>query len=122
MISGLVHSNGDAIVEIKVRGPRGTAKVPVVVDTGFSDTPALPSAIVEALGLPARDSARMTLADGSIGEGRLYAAEVEWFDRIEPVLAVQINGAALIGMTMLLECRLEIEVEPGGRVAIDRMR
>jgi len=119
MILGSVHSNGDALIPLRVRGPQGLiAEFETVVDTGFNHWITLPRTDIEALELPFREEGRYTLADGSETVSRLFTAEVEWFGRWRRVLIVEMDGGPLLGMAMLRGFYLGVEVIDGGRVEI----
>ena len=119
MIVGSVGSGGDAVVRVRVRGPRSTTvEFQTVVDTGFNDWLTLSRTDIEALALPFREEGRYTLADGSETVSRLFAAEVEWFGRWRRVLVVEMDGGPLLGMAMLRGFFLGVEVIDGGRVEI----
>lgn len=119
MIVGSVHPGGDAILPLRVRGPKGsTAEFQTVVDTGFNDCLVLSAPAIGSLGLPFREEGRWMLADGSEAAARIYSAEVEWFGRWRRILVVEMDGGSLLGMTMLRGCHLGVEVIDGGRVDI----
>ncbi len=118
MMDGSVAPGGDAVVELRVRGPNTIAAFQTVVDTGFNDYPTLPQAHIQALSLPLREEGRFTLADGSETVSRLFAAEVWWLGRWRRVLVVEMDGGPLLGMAMLRGCFLGVEVIDGGRVEI----
>lgn len=116
---GSVHSNGDAIVQVRVRGPGAAAvELDTVVDTGFNDWLAIPQAVIDELSLPFREEGRYTLADGSTAVTRLFAAEVNWFGRWRRILVVEMDGGPLMGMALLRGCHLGVDVVDGGRVEI----
>jgi clan AA aspartic protease len=119
MIVGSVGPGGDAVVRVRVRGPRSTTvESQTVVDTGFNDWLTLSQADIEALALLFREEGRYTLADGSGTVSRLFAAEVEWFGRWRRILVVEMDGGPLLGMGMLRGFFLGVEVIDGGRVEI----
>ncbi len=52
MIQGVVNLRNEAIVRLRVRGPGGVeADVDFIVDSGFTSSLTLPTAMVIALGL-----------------------------------------------------------------------
>jgi hypothetical protein len=68
-VRGTVTSEGrEAVLRVEVLSAGGTSSLQVeaVVDTGFTGHLTLPSATVEALGLPIIGSAESILADGSL--------------------------------------------------------
>jgi predicted aspartyl protease len=61
-----------------VRGPSGAElNVDAVVDSGFTASLTLPAAIVTTLSLPRQSGGGAVLADGSVRQFDIYAAEVE---------------------------------------------
>lgn len=79
MIRGVVNARREAVVHLRVRGPGGTElDVEAVVDSGFTAALTLPAAGVAALGLTRQSGGGAVLADGSIRQFDIYAAEVAW--------------------------------------------
>jgi len=118
-IVGRVHAGGEAVVPLRVRGPRGaSAEFQTLVDTGFNDWLTLPAEAINALALPFREEGRYTLADGSQALTRLFTAEAEWLGERRRILVVEMDADPLLGMGMLRGCYLGVEVMEGGRVEI----
>lgn len=63
------------LVEVKVRGPRGTALRRLVLDTGAAATTLLPE-VIDELGYSARDGNRPTRVHSAIGEEHGYSLNV----------------------------------------------
>lgn len=121
MIEGAVNAAHEAVVGLVVRGPSGrTRDVRAVVDTGFSRFLILPPSIVTELGLTYRTVDRFYLADGSEVNLDVYAATVLWDGRPRDIDALAADTQPLMGMAMLNGHDLHVEVEDGGRVAIER--
>jgi len=119
MIRGKVNSRREAVVRLKVRGPGLTeVEVEAVVDTGFSASLTLPATLVTELGLERQSRGRATLADGSVAQFDIHAAEVAWGDGWRPVLVSAVGTEALVGMRLLADHELRIEVVPGGLVEV----
>jgi predicted aspartyl protease len=79
MIRGAVNTRIEAIIQFRVRGPGGVEQVlDAVVDSGFTASLALPSRVVTGLGLIFQSSGGAVLADGSVRQFDIYAAEIEW--------------------------------------------
>ena len=121
MIAGSVQPNGDAIVSLRLRGPRGyDARVEVVVDTGFNESLVLPSSVIRALGLEFRENTCCSLANGTTVNSLLYAVEVEWLGEWLPIVTGEMEGGALMGMQLMAGCHLTVHVVPGGLVEITK--
>jgi hypothetical protein len=58
------------------------------------------------------------LADGSVRQFDLYAAEVGWADGWRPVLVSAVGDEVLVGMRLLAGHELRVAVVPGGVVGI----
>ena len=121
MIEGAVNAAHEAVIGLVVQGPSGrTRDVRAVVDTGFSRFLTLSPAMVTELGLDFRGADRFVLADGSEVTLHVYAATVLWDGRPRDVDALAADTQPLMGMAMLHGHDLHVEVEDGGRVAIER--
>ncbi|HZU37722.1 MAG TPA: hypothetical protein VFA18_17515, partial [Gemmataceae bacterium] len=82
MIRGMVNARREAIVSLRIRGPGGTeVDVEAVVDSGFSAALTLPSTVVTTLALARQSVGGAVLADGSVRQFDIYAAEVDWDGR-----------------------------------------
>ena len=79
MISGRVSSGLDPLVTIEVGNGQGNFQpVEVVVDTGFSGELALPSELIQSLGLDYIDDVSVALADQQARPVRAYDGVVSW--------------------------------------------
>jgi predicted aspartyl protease len=68
-----------------------------------------------------QSSGGAVLADGSVRQFEIYAADVEWDGAWRPVLVSAVGDEALVGMRLLAGHELRIEFVPGGAVAIARL-
>lgn len=119
MIRGVVNARHEAIVQLRVRGPAGTdMETDAVIDTGFSASLTMPAATIAALRLVRQSGTRAVLADGSVRQFDLFAAEVSWNGVWWPVLVSAMGDEVLIGTRLLAEHELRIAVVPGGAVVI----
>ncbi len=119
MMRGVVNARREAVVPLRVRGPGGIEMdVDAVVDSGFTAALTLPAAGVAALGLARQSGGGAVLADGSIRQIDIYAAEVAWEGGWRPVLASAVGNEVLLGMGLLAGHELRIAVVPGGVVEI----
>ena len=91
--------------------------VEVVVDTGFTGALALPSRIVQGLGLTREGERQIHLAHGQ-GSLPVYGAAVSWLGQLRATFVYEIDGTALLGAALLTNCRLAIDFQEGGDVAI----
>jgi clan AA aspartic protease len=119
MIRGVVNVHHEATVRLRVRGPSGIESgVDAIVDSGFTASLALPVTVVTALGLTRQSGGSALLADGSVRQFDICAAEVAWGRIWRPVLVYAVGGEPLLGMRLLAGHKLVIEVVPGGLVEI----
>ena len=104
MILGAVNDAYEAVISLTVQGPSGQSReVDAVIDTGFTGFLSLPSAF---------------LADGSLVRFSVHDATVLWAGRPRRVYAHLSDATPLIGMRMLDDHDLSIQVRDGGRVVI----
>jgi clan AA aspartic protease len=119
VIGGVVNARHEAVVTLRVREPGGAeADVDAMIDTGFSGSLTLPAATVATIGLTRHSVVTAVLADGSIQQLDVYAAEVEWDGTWRPILVSAVGTEVLIGMRLLADHELWVEVVPGGVVEI----
>ena len=119
MIQGVVNVRHEAVVRLRVRGPSGAeSNVDAIIDSGFSSSLTLPATMVAALGLVRQSGGSATLADGSVRQFDICAAEVEWDGNWRAVLVYAVGNESLLGMRLLAGHKLVIEVVPGGLVEI----
>jgi len=119
MIRGVVNARNEAVVRLRVRGPGGVeSDVDAIVDSGFTSSLTLPATVVTTLGLARQSGGTAVLADGSVRQFEIWAAEVEWGDTWRTVLVSAIGNEPLLGMRLLAAHKLMFEVVPGGLVEI----
>jgi clan AA aspartic protease len=119
MIQGIVNARHEAVVRLRVRGPGGVeSDVDVIVDSGFTSSLTLPATMVATLGLVWQSGGTATLADGSVRQFDIYAAEVAWGSTWRAVLVSAVGTESLLGMGLLAGHKLVIDVIPGGVVEI----
>jgi clan AA aspartic protease len=119
MIQGVVNARHEAIVRLRVRGPGGVeSDVDAIIDSGFTSSLTLPTAVVTSLGLARQSGGTALLADGSVRQFDIFAAEVAWDGTWRAVLVSAVGNEPLIGMRLMAGHKLVIEVVPGGAVEI----
>lgn len=120
MIQGAVNAALEAVLPLAVQGSDGRAQeVEAVIDTGFSGFLTLPSALVTALGLAFDGVGWAVLADGTEARFEVYNATLLWDGRPRRVYVYAAEAAPLVGMRLLEGHDLHVEVENGGRVAVE---
>jgi clan AA aspartic protease len=119
MIQGVVNVRHEAVVRLRVRGPGGVeSDVDAIVDSGFTASLALPVTMVTGLGLVRQSGGTARLADGSVRQFDVCAAEVAWGGTWRAVLVSAVGNEPLMGMRLLAGHKLVVEVVPGGLVEI----
>jgi predicted aspartyl protease len=86
--------------------------------SGFTGSLTLSATTAAALGLTRQSGGGAVLADGSVRQFDIYAAEVEWNGGWRPVLVWATGNEALVGMRLLAGHELRIAVVPSGAVEI----
>jgi len=89
-----------------------------VVDSGFTASLTLPLPTISTLELARVTGGGAVLADGSVRQFDIYAAEVAWAGEWRPVLVSGVGDEVLAGMRLLADHELRIVVVPGGIVEI----
>ena len=119
MIQGLVNARHESVVRLRVTGPGGVeSDVDMIVDSGFTASLTLPMAMVTALALARQSGDTAVLADGSVRQFDIFAAEVAWGGNWRAVLVSAVGNESLLGMRLLAGHRFVVDVVPGGLVEI----
>lgn len=121
MITGIVKA-GEARIRLKVKGARGREQeVEAILDTGYTESLTLPPTLIAALGLRWRSVDRARLADGSECSFDVYVGKVVWDGKERRVLVDEADTDPLVGMALLREYELKMQVRSGGRAIIKRL-
>lgn len=119
MIEGAVNTAHEAIISLPLRGPAGQQReISAVVDTGYNGFLTLPMSLVVELGLPFAYIGRALLANDDEVSFDVHDVTVLWDGQPRQVKADATGSVPLVGMLLLDQHRLTIEVESGGRVVI----
>jgi clan AA aspartic protease len=92
-----------------------------VIDTGFTGYATLPMALLAALGATWLYRQEGILADGSIQLFDVYAVTIIWDGQPRTVETEAIDSDPLVGMSLLHNHELRIQVATGGLVVIEEM-
>jgi clan AA aspartic protease len=102
-----------------VAGPNGQQQeIEAIIDTGFTGFLTLPPALIAALGLSWLSRQPGILADGSVDIFDVYAATVMWDGQPRVVEVEAADIEPLVGMGLLAQYSLRIDVLSGGVVTI----
>jgi len=121
MITGAVKSS-EGRIRLTVKGLRGREQeVEAIVDTGYSASLTLPSALIAALGLPWQTMDTARLADGSQCIFSVFEARVVWDGKVRQILVDEADADPLVGMRLLNGHELKIQVRARGKLTIKRL-
>ena len=119
MIEGVVNAYYEAVVRLSLLNTSGESReVDVVVDTGFNGFLTLPPTLVAELGLTRLGRKSLILANGERDVFDTYGVTVFWEGQSRFVDADEADAVPLLGMSMLDNHDLSIQVRDGGRVVI----
>jgi len=121
---GTVANDGsEALLSVEVLSQvwASSLRVEAVVDTGFTGHLTLPSATVEALGLPIIGSAESILTDGRLVMEDVCLARVLWHGGERAVRVLVADARPLLGMALMRGSELRVECAGGGEVSVERL-
>jgi clan AA aspartic protease len=122
MMTGVVNAHLEALVRLTVRGPGGQEQeIEAVIDTGFDGSLSLPPPRIAALGLPWRRRGRALLADGSESVFDIYEATLMWDGALRRIAVDAADTDPLLGMALLYNYELTVQVVEGGCVRIQAL-
>lgn len=120
MIEGSVNSAYEAIIPLRLYGANSqTFDISAVVDTGFSGFLTLPPELVAELELPFAYFGQAILADDSEADFDVHYLTVSWDGQPRDIEANATGSTPLAGMLLLDRHTLTVDVQAGGRVAIE---
>ena len=110
------------LVNLALLGPAGQeAEVEFVLDTGFTGVLTMMPSACQALKLPYVRPQPANLADGSSIVLEVYQATLFWNGEEHDVEILAMDGAPLIGMTLLEESEVRFQGSEGGIVSIEAL-
>ncbi len=119
MIEGTVNARLEAVVTLPLLVSEGqTREVDAVVDSGFNGYMTLPPMLVADLDLPVVGDGEAILADGSEATFDVYGVTMLWDGQLRFIEIGAIGVDPLVGMRMIDDHDLSIQVRDGGRVVI----
>jgi clan AA aspartic protease len=122
VIHGTVTADYEATIEVLVHGSSGQAHlVQAVIDTGFNGHLTLPPSRISELGLAYHSMALAALADGTRATMRRFEGSVTWDHANREIVVLEAEGQPLLGMAMLRNYRLMLEVVPDGRLTAEAL-
>lgn len=122
MIRGVITSNREAVIRIRVRSVGGQeVQMDAAIDTGFNGFLTLPVQLVASLALSFAGTTRAVLGDGRELSVDAFEVNVLWDDQEQSVVALATEGSVLVGMALLFGSRVTLDVEDGGSVLIETL-
>ena len=119
MIEGHINEQFEAMITLTVNSPDGTTEeVEAVVDTGFNGFLCLPETVVQRLHLPYLNSTIAFMADDRRRILRIHQAQIHWDGTSRTVEAHASGATALVGMQLMKDHRLEMDIRIGGAIRI----
>ena len=120
MIAGSVNKDLEAVVDIAVQDDQGELhNFQCVLDTGFDGFIALPEQVVQRLGLVQTAVRKTFLVDDLEQFFPLYWGIVNWCGETIEVSVLGTTQEFMVGMALLENSTLTIEVWDGGEVLIE---
>ena len=115
----MVNDAYEAVVPLSLQGPGGQARdIEAVLDTGYSGFLTVPTALATELGLPFAYIGRALLANDDEVTFDVHDVTVLWDGQPRHIKADATGSTPLVGMLLLDQHSLNIDVERGGRVVI----
>lgn len=119
---GVVIADLKAAVHLVVLNAEGESKEnEVFVDTGFNGELSLSPAVIAQADFSLVDEVEVQLADGSIVLLPIFSGEVLWNSQTRKITVLSTKGDAVLGMRLLENHELKIEVRTGGAVTIESL-
>jgi clan AA aspartic protease len=119
MIGGTVNRDLQATILLTVHfAPEAALAVTAIIDTGFNGHVALPRDVIESLDLPVHSYTEGRLADGRVVTLARYRMRINWGGELRDVIALAVEGAALLGTALLADHTLRVDFVPGGQVTV----
>ena len=119
-MTGTVNWQLEATVVVEVQDAEGYAHtLRCILDTGFDGDLALPPSTIAQLGLVPIDILIVTLADSTRAPMPKFNASVSWHDKIIEAEVIQTEHESVIGMALLEDRTLTVQVWDGGTVTIE---
>ena len=110
----------EAVIAVPVTGPGDRAQeVEAVIDTGYNGLLTLPPSAVRQLALPFVTRGQATLANGTKDVFDVYDATISWDGKAIDILVDEAETTPLVGMALLENHSLHIDVRIGGRATVE---
>ena len=122
MLTGTVSYELQAWVAVEILDDNGHPHpVEVVLDTGFNGDLALPATTIRQLDLSSGIRRTAVTATGDRVSLMTYYATVLWDGQRRSIQVVEADSEPLLGMELLLDSLVTLEVRKGGSVTVDAL-
>jgi clan AA aspartic protease len=109
----------EAIASLRLIGRQGQVEaISAVVDTGFTGELTLPPSAMRDFNYNQFGTYEITLSDGSTVEVQVFEGLIDWFGKKQSILVLQTDSDALLGMKLMRDCRLTMDIVPDGPFTI----
>lgn len=120
MITGHVTSDREAVVTVQLRDTENRLQtITAVVDTGFNGFLTLPHDWLVRFRRGFTGTTRVELGDGQTVDMDMYSVQAHWEGGEREIIAFAADGGPLLGMALLENHRLSLEVRNQGSVRIE---
>ena len=121
MMVGKITAEQEAVIELEVIGVNRPENIAAIIDTGFDGELSLPSNFIKRLKLQRIGEMPVILGDGSTVDLDVYLAKVLWHGAAREVDVLRTDGDALVGMALLKDNRLTLDIVTDGAVTIEAL-
>ena len=119
MTIGYISEQFEPVVPLTIRNDVGVSlDIEAVLDTGYNGSIMLTPPLIAQLGLEKYDTGQTHLADGQLVKTDLFIIRVVWQGNERIVIADSGEGTALVGMAMLQDLRVTMDVRYLGEVSL----
>jgi len=120
VIEGVFQDNAPHIT-LTLTGESDSTEVDFVIDTGYTGFLSLPKTTLRSLGAIEEGVSYLVLADGTYRRCLLYTVSVEWGESEREVQVAALDDDPLLGIGLMQEFHLHIEVTEGGSVVLEAL-
>lgn len=122
MIEGTVNENLEVTIRLNLHSVSGEAQdIEAIVDTGFTGHLTLPIELIARLALSWLSRGHALLADGSLHVFDVFIGTLTWNGQARTVEVDEAETDPLVGMRLLRDHNLSVDVVDNGKVRIEAL-
>lgn len=122
MIEGQIDGTLFARISVATLMPDDSElELEAIIDTGFNGQLTLPQSLIEQLQLLQVGRRTADLGDDSMFTTEVHLGAVLWDGEPRPVMVLRGGKTPLIGMELMQNYRLTIEIQDGGAVCLEEI-